>query len=80
VPRDIAYHCSQIEQGIELVVKLCVHAVELGQHRLGTWVTHASTNHFYLLCEFLGCALGDLLKRVTELPGEAEERLARYRS
>jgi putative transcriptional regulator len=33
---------------------------------------NTSTDHIDLLCEYLGCELGDLLKRVTELPGEAE--------
>ena len=30
---------------------------------------NTSTDHIDLLCEYLGCELGDLLKRVTELPG-----------
>jgi putative transcriptional regulator len=33
---------------------------------------NTSTDHIDLLCEFLGCELGDLLKRMPELPGEAE--------
>jgi putative transcriptional regulator len=33
---------------------------------------NTSTDHIHLLCEYLGCELGDLLKRVTALPGEAE--------
>ncbi|WP_296125208.1 helix-turn-helix transcriptional regulator [Pseudomonas sp. Ga0074129] len=33
---------------------------------------NTSTDHIDLLCEYLGCELGDLLKRVTELPGKAE--------
>lgn len=33
---------------------------------------NTSTVHIDMLCEYLGCELGDLLKRVTELPGEAE--------
>lgn len=32
---------------------------------------NTSTDHVDLLCEYLGCELGDLLKRVTEVPGEA---------
>jgi putative transcriptional regulator len=33
---------------------------------------NTSTDHIDLPCGFLGCELGDLLKRVSELPREAE--------
>ncbi len=33
---------------------------------------NTSTDHIDLLCEYLGCELDDLLKRVIEVPGEAE--------